>query len=81
MIIKGAGGRTPAYGGATPSHDGGRTPVWDPSSTPGRPDEDVYDDDAYTKPAHPFTPGNMYGSDRATYSPYDSTPSPTGYNS
>ncbi|XP_073975889.1 transcription elongation factor subunit Spt5 [Rhodnius prolixus] len=80
-LYDGAGGRTPAYGGATPSHDGGRTPVWDPSSTPGRPDEDVYDDDAYTKPAHPFTPGNMYGSDRATYSPYDSTPSPTGYNS
>lgn len=75
-----AGGRTPSFGGATPLHsteDGMRTPsAWEPSATPGRTEE--FDD--YGK-SGPYTPGNMYGSDRSSYSPYNSTPSPTGYNS
>ncbi|BET00579.1 Transcription elongation factor [Nesidiocoris tenuis] len=75
------GNRTPHYGGGqTPLQDGGKTPTWDPQATPGRIDEDNYlEDDSFTKSSNPpFTPGTMYGSDRASYSPYDSTPSPTG---
>ncbi|KAF6200841.1 hypothetical protein GE061_005288 [Apolygus lucorum] len=77
------GNRTPHYGGGqTPLQDGGKTPTWDPSATPGRPDDDNYlEDDSFTKSNAPFTPNTMYGSDRSSYSPYDSTPSPTGYNS
>lgn len=69
------GGRTPHYGGATPAHDGGRTPAhgaWDPAgaATPARLDD-------YSGPFTPQTPGTMYGSDH-TYSPaaYLATPSP-----
>lgn len=59
------------------TEDGLRTPgTWEPSSTPGR----TEDFDDYEKTG-PYTPGNMYGSDRSSYSPFPSTPSPTGYNS
>ncbi|XP_014243912.1 transcription elongation factor SPT5 isoform X2 [Cimex lectularius] len=75
------GNRTPAYlGGATPSHDGGQTPAWDPSATPGRMEDDRFGEDDYTK-VNPCTPQVMYGSDKSTYSSFDSTPSPTNYGS
>lgn len=72
----------------TPSHDGSRTPgAWDPSitNTPSRSDPDGYNlDDGFgqtsTGPYTPQTPGGMYGSDQS-YSPYQITPSPTGYHS
>ncbi|XP_059058114.1 transcription elongation factor SPT5 [Achroia grisella] len=87
-----AGARTPHYGSATPSHEGGRTPAhgaWDPAAaaTPARaPDFDYGLDDAGYEPPQPYragpftpqTPGTMYGSDH-TYSPYQPSPSPSGY--
>lgn len=50
-----AGGRTPHYGAATPSHDGSRTPAhgaWDPAAanTPARPDFDYGLDEAEPGP-------------------------------
>lgn len=83
-----AGSRTPHYGGMTPSHDGSRTPgAWDPSitNTPARSDPDNYSLDEFgahpsTGPYTPQTPGGMYGSDQS-YSPYQASPSPTGYHS
>lgn len=84
-FLASAGGRTPSFGGATPSF-GGATPLhssdergssaWEPSATPGRTEE--FED--YSK-SGPYTPANMYGSDRSSYSPFPSTPSPTAYNS
>uniref|UniRef100_A0A1B6GUV3 Spt5 C-terminal domain-containing protein n=1 Tax=Cuerna arida TaxID=1464854 RepID=A0A1B6GUV3_9HEMI len=83
-----AGSRTPHYGSMTPSHDGSRTPgAWDPSitNTPARSDADNYSLDEFgahpsNGPYTPQTPGGMYGSDQS-YSPYQGSPSPTGYHS
>lgn len=83
-----AGSRTPHYGSMTPSHDGSRTPgAWDPhiTNTPARSEVDTYSlDEGFEQPSTgpytPQTPGGMYGSEQS-YSPYQTSPSPTGYHS
>ncbi|XP_026688013.1 transcription elongation factor SPT5 [Diaphorina citri] len=78
------GSRTPG-GGATPLHDGSRTPgPWDPSSTPARSiHNDAYPMDDSFNNSYPHTPGTMYGSssEHTSYSPLQASPSPSGYQS
>ncbi|KAL0849644.1 hypothetical protein ABMA28_013899 [Loxostege sticticalis] len=89
-----AGGRTPHYGAATPSHDGSRTPAhgaWDPAAanTPARPDFDYgldeaepgpnYDPPASYSQAGPFTPQTPGTMYGSDHTYSPYQPSPAGY--